>query len=208
MKKQIIPALIAKNQKELNKRFGKVKSLSNVFHLDIMDGKFVKNKSLMFDFKLPRNKKYVAHLMIKNPENWINKNWRKADTIIFHFEATKNPESIIKLIKSKRRKVGLALNPKTQVNGVGSHLKSVNIILIMTVNPGRYGAKFLPKTLKKIRELRKLKPNLSIFVDGGINPKTIRSMSRAGASTFVSGSYLQKAGSPEKAIKELARLSK
>lgn len=206
--KKIIPALIAKSQKELNQRFNKVKTISKIFHLDVMDGKFVKNKSLMFDFKLPKNKKYVAHLMIRNPENWINRNWRKADTIIFHFEATKNPESVIDLIKSKKRKVGIAINPKTQVNKLEAYLKSVNVILIMTVNPGRYGAIFLPDTLKKVRQLRKMKKNLNIRVDGGINPKTIKSSSRAGADTFVSGSFIQKNKNPEKAIKELLKLSK
>lgn len=206
MKKQIIPSIIAKNQKELNERFEKVKSLSNVFHLDVMDGKFVKNRSLMFDFKIPKNKNYIAHLMVENPENWINKNWRKADTIIFHLEATKNPGSVIGLIKSKKRKVGIAISPKTQVDKIGTYLKSVNIILIMTVNPGRYGAKFLPNTLKKVKQLRKLKKSLDIRIDGGINPRTIRSASRAGANSFVSGSYLQKAGNPEKAIEELKSL--
>ena len=68
MKPRIIPALIAKSQKEFDERFSKIKNLSNTFHLDVMDGKFVKNRSLMFNFKLPKNKKYVAHLMIKNPE--------------------------------------------------------------------------------------------------------------------------------------------
>ncbi len=206
--KKIIPSIIAKNQKEFNERFGKVKNLSNVFHLDVMDGKFVKNKSLNFDLILPRNKKYVIHLMVNNPEKYIKIVHSKADTIIFHPESTKNPESIIKLIKSKRRKVGIAINPKTQVDGIRPHLKSVSLVLVMTVNPGKYGAKFLPNTLKKIKQLRKLKKNLDIRVDGGINPRTIRSASRAGADSFVSGSYLQKAGSPEKAIKELVRLSK
>ena len=203
MKNQIIPSIIAKNQKELNERFEKVKSLSNVFHLDIMDGKFVKNRSLMFDFKIPKNKNYIAHLMVENPENWINKNWRKADTIIFHFEATKNPGSVISLIKSKKRKVGIAINPKTQVNKIGAYLKYVNIILIMTVNPGRYGAKFLPNILKKVKQLRKLKKSLDIRVDGGINPGTIRSASRAGADSFIVGSYFQKADEVKKVLREL-----
>ena len=202
--KKIIPSIISKNQKEFDKRLGKVKNLSKVFHLDVMDGKFVKNKSLNFDLALPR-KKYQIHLMVNNPERYIKIIHSKADTIIFHFEATKNPESIIKLIKSKKRKVGIAINPKTQVNGIRSHLKSVNIILIMTVHPGRYGAKFLPNTLKKIKQLRKLKPNISILVDGGINDKTIKKAAKAGADSFVVGSYLQKSLNSREAMKKLKK---
>ena len=108
MKKQIIPSLIAKNQKELDKIFDKVKPHSKVFQLDIMDEKFVKNKSLMFNFKLPKGKKYEAHLMVKNPKSWVSKNWKKADLIIFHIESLKSNSEVrdvIKLIKSKRKNI-------------------------------------------------------------------------------------------------------
>ena len=93
--KQIIPSLIATSQKELDKRFNKVKKHFKIFHLDIMDGKFVKNKSLFFDFKLPRGKlKYRAHLMVKNPKKWIKENWKKVDLIIFHIKSCKNDKEI------------------------------------------------------------------------------------------------------------------
>ena len=195
MKKQIIPSLIAKNKKELDKRFDKVKPHSKVFQLDIMDGKFVKNKSLMFDFSLPKGKKYEAHLMVKNPESWISRNWKKADLIIFHIESLKSNSKvreIIKLIKLKRKKIGIALNPTTKVKRIIPYLNSINMILVMTVIPGRYGSKFLPNTLKKVKEIRKLKPKLNIEVDGGINDKTISKTKKAGATSFIVGSYLQK----------------
>jgi len=85
--KKIISSIIANSQKELNKRIIKVKNYSNWLQLDVMDGKFVKNNSLMFDFKLPKTKcKYEVHLMIKYPELWIKKNWKKAGVIIFHID--------------------------------------------------------------------------------------------------------------------------
>ena len=195
MKTAIIPSLIAKNQKEFDKIFGKVKSHSKIFQLDIMDGKFVKNKSLIFNFKLPKGKKYEAHLMVKNPESWISRNWKKADLIIFHIESLKSNSKvreIIKLIKLKRKKIGIALNPTTKVKRIIPYLNSINMILVMTVIPGRYGSKFLPNTLKKVKEIRKLKPKLNIEVDGGINDKTIHQTKKAGATSFVIGSYLQK----------------
>jgi len=211
MKKIILPSIIANSQKELDERINKVKNSSRTFHLDIMDGKFVKNKSLIFDFKVLKRKKYQAHLMVNNPLLWINKNWKKVDVIIFHLEPFKNEkeiENIIKLIKSKRRDVGLAINPKTSVEKIRPYLEQINLVLIMTVNPGKYGSKFLPKTLKKIRQLRKMKRDIEVCVDGGINPRTIRSASGAGANTFVSGSYIQKSEDSRKALKELIILSK
>jgi len=203
MKKTVIPALIARNQKELDKRFDNVKKHFKTFQLDIMDGKFVKNKSLMFNFKLLKRKKYEAHLMVNSPEPWIRKNWKKVDTIIFHIESTKNPSDVIKLIKSKRKKVGIALNPRSSVKKLVPCLNSINMVLVMTVNPGKYGSKFLPITLKKVKEIRKLKPKLNIEVDGGISDNTILRVSKAGANSFVSGSYLQKSEDVKKAKKVL-----
>jgi len=206
MKNRIIPSLIAKNQKELDKRFDKVKVHSKIFQLDIMDGKFVKNKSLTFDFKLPKGKKYESHLMVRNPEEWIKENWKKSDSIIFHIESLKSEievKEIIKLIKSKKKKVGIALNPKTKVKKIISYLNSVDMVLVLTVKPGKYGSKFLPNTLKKVKEIRKLKPKLDIEVDGGISEKTISQARKAGANAFVSGSYLQKSRDVNKAIERL-----
>ena len=207
--KRVIPSIIARSQKELDSRIKKINS--NTFHLDIMDGKFVKNKSLWFNFKLIKGKNYHAHLMIKNPQAWIKKHWRKADTIIFHVESCKNKkeiDEIVSLIKSRKRKVGIALNPRTPISKIKDHLKKIDFVLIMTVNPGKYGSKFLPKTLKKIRQLRKMKREMEVGVDGGINPRTIRSASGAGANTFVSGSYIQKSEDSRKALKGLIILSK
>lgn len=201
MKKRVIPSIIAESQKELNERITKVSS--RIYQLDVMDGKFVSNKSLMFDFKVSKEKKYEAHLMVSNPESWILKNWKKVDTIIFHLESTKNPEKLIKLIKSKRRKVGIAINPKTSIEKLKSLFRKISIVLVMTVIPGKYGSKFLPKTLDKVKKLRKLNPSLNIEVDGGIDNKTIHKAFKSGANSFVVGSYIQKSEDPKKAFKNL-----
>lgn len=209
MKKQIIPSLIAKTQKELEKRFNKVRNYSKVFHLDIMDGKFVRNKSLFFDFKLEKKGfKYEAHLMIKNPESWIKKNWKKSDLIIFHIESLKDEaevKNLIKLIKSKKRKAGISINPKTKIKKIINYLNLIDRVLIMTVNPGRYGSKFLPDNLKKVKEIRKLKPKLNIEIDGSVNLKTINRASKSTASSFVVGSFLQKSKNPKKSIEDLKK---
>jgi len=191
MRKTIIPAIIAKTQKELDDIFFKIKDSAHLLQLDIMDGKFVPNTSLDFDFRLPEKKyEFEAHLMIENPEKWVDKNWRKVDTIIAHFESIMNPDEIIKYVKNKKRKIAFALNPGTNIDQIKDYIMDIDQVLIMTVHPGFYGSKFLPETLDKIRGLRKLRPELDIEVDGGIKPETIARVNEAGANMFVSGSYL------------------
>ncbi len=205
MKLQIIPSIITKNQKELSERISKVKRYANLIHLDVMDGKFVRNKSLMFDFKLP-NGKYEAHLMIRNPFHWIKKNIRKVDFIFLHVES-ENLENSISLIKKHKKKFGISLNPRTNLNEL-EKFADFEKILIMSVNPGRYGAKFLPSSLKKIREARMKHPKIDIEVDGGVNLMTIKKVKNVGANKFVVGSYLQKSEDVRLAINELKRLIK
>lgn len=209
MKKEIIPSIIASTRQELKQRINKVRrtygsSLDHLLliHLDVMDGKFVPAHSLNFNFKLPKAR-YEAHLMIYNPEKWIRENAEKVDTIIFHIESTENPEEIIKLIKSRKKKVCIALNPETPIKKVKEYIDKVDKILILTVHPGLYGSSFLPETLEKIKELRRLYPELDIEVDGGINPDTIKKAYESGANLFVVGSYLQNSNNVKKALNKL-----
>jgi len=207
MKNKIIPAIIAESQEEVDQRINKVKDHLSILQLDVMDGKFVPTHSLDFDFKLPEtNCKYEAHLMIDNPEEWIEKNHKIADIILVHIESCAEPEKIIELVKSKERKIGFVLNPETPIEKIKPYLDQIDQVLIMTVDPGFYGSKFLPGTLNKVKELRELKPNLEIEVDGGINADTIKQAYQAGANLFVSGSYLQKSEDVKAAIKNLMEL--
>ena len=206
MKKQIIPSIIAKSQKELDERIKKVKDYASVLQLDVMDGKFVRHKSVWFDFKLPKMRCRVeAQLMIKNPEKWIEKNWRKADVIIPSLEGCKDADAVIQLIKRKGKKVGLGINPETSVDKIKKYLSKIDMATVMTVHPGRYGAKFVPSALQKVKDLRRLKPKLNIEVDGSINPETIRLAKKAGANRFVVGSYIQKSENIKKAISKLKK---
>ncbi|NIM89969.1 MAG: ribulose-phosphate 3-epimerase [Candidatus Aminicenantes bacterium] len=193
MKKIIIPAVIAKIQSELDDIFSRIKDSARLLQLDVMDNKFVPNASLNFDFRLPQGKyRYEAHLMIENPEEWVNEYWKKVDTIIAHFETVKNPERIIESIKKKERRAAFALNPETDVGEIRDYLSQIDQVLVMTVNPGFYGSPFLPETMDKIRILRESEPDLDIEVDGGITADTIEEVNKAGANMFVSGSYLIK----------------
>lgn len=207
MKKQIIPAIIVKNQKELDESLSKVIDLVEIIQLDIMDGKFVPNESLNFDFKLPKtNCLFEAHLMISEPIKWIEKNHKKVHTILIHFESCTDIYRAIDLARSKNKKVGVVLNPETPINAIKDILDEIDQVLIMTVNPGFYGSSFLPETVNKISDLRKLRPDFDIEVDGGINDKTIGIVDKAGANLFVSGSYIMKSSNVKNAIENLKKI--
>lgn len=206
---EIIPAIIAPSQKELEEKINSLEKAAKKFQLDIMDGKFVPNRSLDFNFKLPPNLNlhFEAHLMVVNPAEWIKKYWQKVETILSPIETCQNPAEILKFLKNKKR-VGFALNPKTPIDKIKNYLSLIDQVLILTVEPGFYGGKFLPQVLEKVRALRKLKPDLDIEVDGGINPKTIKMVAEAGANLLVSGSYIFNSKNPRKAIHTLENLVK
>jgi ribulose-phosphate 3-epimerase len=202
--KMIIPAIIAKNQNELDDRLSKVMKFADIIQLDIMDNKFVPNMSLFFDFILPKtSSRFEAHLMIDDPEKWIENNWRKVDTILVHYESCNNPDNIIKKVKQHRKQIGFVVNPETPIKVLDSYLDEIDQVLIMTVNPGFYGSRFLLEMLDKISVLREMKPNLNIEVDGGITPATIGFVDKAGANMFVSGSYIVKSQNVMEAMNSL-----
>jgi len=202
MKSYVIPSLIAKSQDELTDRINKVKNVAELFQLDVMDGEFVPNNSLDFDIEVDMTLEYEAHLMIKDPIPWIEKNIEKANTFLIHWEAFQDIAELLKFQKQGKR-VGIALNPETELSEIEEYIEKVDEILIMTVHPGFYGAEFLPDMLAKVRELRNRYPDLDIEVDGGMKFDTIKLAREAGANKFVSGSYLMKADNVQIVMDEI-----
>jgi len=202
--KKVIPAIIAKSQKEFKEKINKVKDFVDIIQLDFMDGKFVPNNSINFDFKLPSSDcEFEAHLMIQDPLKWVEKHYTKVDTVLVHFESCKDPQKVIDFVKKKGKRIGFVLNPETPIDSIQKFLDDIDQVLIMTVNPGFYGSPFLPEMIDKIKKLRKKCPNLDIEVDGGITDKTIGFVNEAGANLFVSGSYIVKSDNIKKAIENL-----
>ena len=207
MNKEIIPAIITSSQKELDEAINKVKPFAKRIQIDVMDGKFVENKSFQFDFELPKVTATIeAHLMVEKPKAWIKKHADKVDVILFHAECLEERIDVINAAKEKNKKVGMVINPPTKVGVIAPYLDKLDEVLVMTVYPGAYGAEFLPETLDKVKELRKLKPDLNIEVDGGITEKTIQQALEAGANLFVSGSFIMKSEQPEQSFEELKKL--
>lgn len=213
MKQKILPSIMAGSQKELDEYFNRLKGAAKEIHLDIADGKFVQAKVLNFDFKLSRDFSYNAHLMVKNPEEWIKKYFRRKHfqqitLFIPQMEEVKEPKKYIQWMKSKKKKVAFALKPETKISAVKPYLKDIDYVLLLTVHPGFYGSPFLPKVLGKISLIKKINPKVKIIIDGGMNPATIQKAAKAGGDYFVSGSFTTKAEKPKERIKELLEAMK
>lgn len=206
----ILPAVVASSQQELDTRLNKVFAAAQTFHLDVMDGKFVNNASLLFDFQLPSDKsrQYESHLMVGDPATWIESNAAKVDAVNFHVESacSEDIKTIVRLIREKGKKAGIVLNPDTPLSAIEDHIPSLDRVMFMAVHPGKYGAEFVPAVIGKIRSLREKHPSLDIVVDGAVSPQTIVLMKAAGANLFVCGSYIQQHEDPQKAVRQLELL--
>lgn len=167
--------------------------------LDLMDGKFVASSSLDFPMKLPEGQQYQLHMMAVDPLGRIKIIPPQVDTVIIHAEALDNIEQAIAAAEKQDLKLFIALNPQTPVSTVEPYLEKLNGVLIMSVNPGQYGAKFLPEQLAKVRALREKSKTINIEVDGGMSDKTIGLAVAAGANMIASGSFIMKSLDPEAA---------
>lgn len=178
-------------------------------HIDVMDGHFVPNltigapvvKSLRKTTKLP----FDVHLMIENPWKYID-DFAKAgsDIITVHQEAClENLSEVITQIKSYGIKAGISIKPNTSVDGIKNILKDVDLVVVMSVEPGFGGQSFMPNSLLKIKEIRNLAPDLDIEVDGGINSETAKLVIEAGANVLVAGSSVYGAKDIKSAIESL-----
>ena len=174
------------------------------FHIDVMDGKFVKNNNLELMKKYALTVSHISnlgidvHLMVENVEEYVEEYLDLNPQIItFHIEASKSEErtqKIINLIKQNGSRVGLAISPDTDLENIKPYLKYIHLVLVMTVVPGLGGQKLIPKTLEKVCELKKyIEENnidIDIEVDGGINDITAKEATQAGANILVVGKYL------------------
>ncbi len=203
MKLSVVPAIIAGTQEELDQMLSKVIDYTDRIMLDIMDGVIVKTRSLNFDFKLPSGPEYEVHLMVENPLDYVNMLNEKVTRVIIHAETVTKIDSAVRIVRKKGMEVYIALNPETNVSILKDVLYLIDGVLVMTVNPGRYGAKFIPDALDKVRKIRSWSNIIPIEVDGGMNQETAKMAIDAGATVIASGSYIMKSEDVEFAIKQL-----
>lgn len=214
MKIKIAPSILSADFGKLNEEIASVESMVDLLHVDVMDGHFVPNITLgapvvgCITSRLPMD----LHLMIEHPERYLE-DFVKAATahglskeqvsITVHQEACRHLHRVVQQIKSLGVRAAVSINPATPLAMIQEVLDDVDMVLIMSVNPGFGGQKFIPSALEKIRELRTLKPDLDIEVDGGINAETARQCIDAGANILVAGSYIFGAKDRRAAIESL-----
>jgi len=208
----ISPSILSADFSDLKTDIKKVEPYVKWLHIDVMDGHFVPNISIgipvVKSIRKITNLFLDTHLMIENPEKYVEKFiMAGSDLITIHYEATLNKTpDVINQIKKSGAKAGLSIKPNTKVSDIKEYIDLVDLVLIMTVEPGFGGQKFIENCAYKIKEVKEKSTNkdLIIQVDGGINDKTATICKNFGANSLVAGSYIYKSENIEQAIKSLS----
>ena len=206
----VAPSILSSDFSKLGEEIKILETIgSDWIHIDVMDGHFVPNLTIgapvVKALKKVSNIPLDVHLMIENPEKYI-KDFALAgsDIITFHYEAAKeNNIDIIKMIKSYGIKAGISIKPKTPADVIKKYINEVDLVLIMTVEPGFGGQKFMPECAEKIKEIRKYSDSVIIEVDGGINKETADICKKYGANALVAGNYIFTALNRQEAVNSL-----
>ena len=209
---RIVPTILTDNFSELKKLIRKAEGFCNYVQIDIMDGRFTSSKSIEVSdlSKVKTNLGMEVHLMVENPLEFLGglKKIKNIKKIFFHFEADAEPKETIKRISDLKLKGGLAINPETKIKEIKELLNLVDSVLILSVTPGFYGSKFLPQTLKKIRQIRKINSRIEIGLDGGIKLKNISKVIKYPLDFLCIGSAILKEEDPKNAFLEFKRIAK
>ena len=203
MKKiQISPSILSADFSQLGNEIKRLEeSGADMIHVDVMDGHFVPNLTIgppvIKALKKHSSILFDVHLMISPVHKYIEAYADAgADVITIHPEATEDLQSSILKIKELKKKVGISLNPKTQIDGIMEYLSEIDLVLIMSVNPGFGGQKFMPEVLDKVKKLKRLQVeknlDFEIEIDGGINFDNSKKAIEAGANILVSGTTIFK----------------
>jgi len=213
----IAPSLLASNFLRLEEECKMLnESEADWFHLDVMDGRFVPNISfglpVIEQIRKAAKKPCDVHLMILEPERYAEAfKEAGADILSVHFEACTHLHRNIQQIRSLGMQAGVAINPHTPVSFLQDVLGDIDLVCMMSVNPGFGGQKFIPRTLDKIRELRRMiddnKLNVKIEIDGGVTVDNAKIIIDAGADVLVAGNTVFKSSDPKQTIKQLKKIT-
>lgn len=189
---QIIPSILIKTKQDFINQIHAIENSVTMAQFDIADGEFVPNTTWSDPEIVGKESKIdiELHLMVSDPLEEIKK-WTKikpVKRVLVHYESTEDLDIVIEEIKNNNWQAGIVLNPSTAIKNVKPYLNKIKSVMFMGVVPGFQGQKFIPETLDRIRELKQLKPEIFVEVDGGVNLETIPDIVRAGADAICPGS--------------------
>jgi len=207
----IVPALLSESKEQLQKMCDLCASFTDFVQIDIMDGEFVPSRSVTIDDVAGLNLavRCEAHLMVKDAAAWLPA-FKKigCERVIFHYEAVTGHRELIHQIKAMGMRAGVAVNPATSAEEIYPIAPELDCVLFMSVNPGFYGAAFIPSVLEKISEFKRACPKVAAGIDGGVKPDNLGKIVSAGADIICVGSAILKAPDPARAYSQMSEAFK
>jgi ribulose-phosphate 3-epimerase len=205
-----VPAILTDDPIDLGKMVLLTETFTDFAQFDIMDGRFVPSQSVSCKqiASLGTRLAWEAHLMVLHPESYLEEfKQAGAQKIVFHYEATPSPDQVIRQIKKLGMLAGLAINPETSTDVIRPLLDELDSLLFLSVNPGFYGAKFIPDVLDKIVAFRKAHPRLEIGIDGGVKENNIVQITETGVNVIYIGSAIFMQPDPADSYRRLTHLA-
>jgi ribulose-phosphate 3-epimerase len=205
-----VPAILTDDPIDLGKMVLLTETFTDFAQFDIMDGRFVPSQSVSCKqiASLGTRLAWEAHLMVLHPESYLEEfKQAGAQKIVFHYEATPSPDQVIRQVKKFGMLAGLAINPETSTDAIRPLLDELDSLLFLSVNPGFYGAKFIPDVLDKIVAFRKAHPRLEIGIDGGVKENNIVQITETGVNVIYIGSAIFMQPDPADSYRRLTHLA-
>lgn len=204
----IVPALLSDDKQKMQEMLNSCSNFANLVQIDIMDGKFVPSTSITAAelTQLNTNICNELHLMVEDPFAWLEPaSQLGSKRIIFHLETKIDHQKLISEIKKRGIEAGVSLNPETKIEKLQSIINDIDLVLFMSVNPGFYGASFIPEVLDKIKKFKQIWPDKKTAIDGGVKADNLSEIKSLGLDYICIGSAILKSDDPKQAFLKFSR---